>query len=371
MAVKKRNGNWWVDTYVNGERLRRKIGPDKRTAELAEKNLKIKAAQGEWLDIHTAKRISFKAFCKEFISRQTGKAPGTIRSYTLAIDNHLVPYFGDRHLSEIRPRHVDEFLAEKANGLKLATARLLLQHLKHILNAAVRWNYLKESPARTVKTPNSPEREPRYFNRDELAAALNATSGRIQTLVILGANTGLRISEMLALRWEDIDFRRGLIKVRCDEDFTTKGKRNREVPMNGTVLDALQRHPRHLHSSLVFHSRTGESVPRDCIYRSFKKTLRDIGLGDYTVHTLRHTFGTQLAANGVDVRTIQELMGHTNIATTMKYLHAAPSRMQKAVENLHLDGTSEEVYERHFRPDSVRNGQDLVTGVAAQQQGQA
>ena len=367
MAVKKRNGNWWIDTRVNGERIRRKIGPDKRTAELAEKNLKIKAAQGEWLDIHTAKRISFKAFCKEFLSRQTGKAPGTMRSYTLAIDNHLVPYFGDRHLSEIRPRHVDEFLAEKANGLKLATARLLLQHLKHILNAAVRWNYLKESPARTVKTPNPPEREPRYFDRDELAAALDASKGRMRTIVILGANTGLRISEMLALGWEDIDFRRGLIKVRCDEDFTTKGKRNREVPMNGTVLEALRRHPRHIHSPLVFYSRTGGGVPRDRIYASFKKTLRDIGLGDYTLHTLRHTFGTQLAANGVDVRTIQELMGHSSIATTMKYLHAAPSRVQKAVENLHLDGTSEEVFERHFQPDSVRNGQDLVTGVAAQQ----
>jgi integrase len=367
MAVKKRNGNWWVDTYVNGERLRRKIGPDKRTAELAEKNLKIKAAQGEWLDIHTAKRISFKAFCKEFSGRQTGKAPATVRSYTIAIDRHLVPYFGDRYLSEIRPKHIEDLLAEKTKDLKMSSVNLLLQHLKHILNAAVRWNYLKESPGRTIKPLNVPEREPLYFSRDDLAALLQATRGRMRTLVILGANTGLRISEMLALEWGDVDFRQGVIKVRCDEDFTTKGKRNRDVFMNSTAREALQRHPRHISGPLVFHTRSGGSPNKTHIWRSFKKTLRSIGLGDYTLHTLRHTFGTQLAANGEDVRSIQELMGHSNIVTTMKYLHAAPSRMKRAVENLHLDGTSEEQFERHFRPESQRNGQDLVTALAVSQ----
>ena len=64
MAVFKKNGNWWVDCYVNGQRMRRKVGPDKRTAELAEKDLKVRAAKGEWLGIEQTKRITFAEFCK-------------------------------------------------------------------------------------------------------------------------------------------------------------------------------------------------------------------------------------------------------------------------------------------------------------------
>ena len=63
MAVIKKNGNWWIDCRINGQRVRRKVGPDKRTAELAEKDLKVREAQGEWLGIKQTKRITFKTFC--------------------------------------------------------------------------------------------------------------------------------------------------------------------------------------------------------------------------------------------------------------------------------------------------------------------
>ena len=73
MAVIKKNGTWWVDTYLNGRRVRRKVGPDKRTAELVEKDLKVKSAQGKWLGIEQVKQISFSALCKEFLKKQARK----------------------------------------------------------------------------------------------------------------------------------------------------------------------------------------------------------------------------------------------------------------------------------------------------------
>ena len=126
MAVFKKNGAWWIDTYVNGERLRRKVSPDKRTAELAEKNLKVKAAQGEWLGIRQAKRITFKAFCEEFLSKQAGKSEKTVLSYKVLSDCHLVPAFGARHLPEIRPKQIEDFMQAKADTMAHNSVNLLL-----------------------------------------------------------------------------------------------------------------------------------------------------------------------------------------------------------------------------------------------------
>ena len=81
MGVFKKNGNWWIDCYLNGRRIRRRIGPDKRTAQLAEKDLKVRAARGEWFGIEQVKRITFEALCREFLSKQEGKAENTVLAY--------------------------------------------------------------------------------------------------------------------------------------------------------------------------------------------------------------------------------------------------------------------------------------------------
>ena len=80
MAVFKKNGNWWVDCYLNGKRVRRKVGPDKRTATTVERDLKVKAAKGEWLGIRKGKPVTFAAFAKEFLGRLVGKAANTVQN---------------------------------------------------------------------------------------------------------------------------------------------------------------------------------------------------------------------------------------------------------------------------------------------------
>ena len=366
MAVIEKNGNWWVDTYINGRRIRRKIGPDEETAKLAEMDLKVRAAKGEWLGIEQTKRMTFAEFCKEFMSKQAGKAENTIRSYDKTIRCHLVPFFGRLHLTDIRRKHVEDFVQERAGVAQHSTVNRELQQLKAILYTALRWNHLKENPAKGVKPLRLPEKEPPYLTRDQVAPLYEACDGWLHTFVAIALNTGLRISEILALKWEDIDTRNRAIKVRSDEEFTTKGRRNRAVPINDFLARALHRQPRHITCPFVIYNNQGRSPESTGVRYQFAKALKRAGLPHFRIHDMRHTFGTTLAANGVDVRTIQELMGHRDVTTTMRYLHAAPERMRGAVENLALDGTTQAEIEAEEDRKARQVGQDLDTGTLGQ-----
>lgn len=98
------------------------------------------------------------------------------------------------------------------------------------------------------------------------------------------------------------------------------------------------------------------------MWRRFNYALNLAKLPHFRVHDLRHTYGTTLVANGVDVVTIQRLMGHSDIKTTMCYLHAAPDRLKWAAETLNLDGTTQEQMDKQTDAKMGRNRQDLVTG---------
>ena len=121
MAVFKKNGNWWIDTYLNGRRVRRKVGPNKRTAELAEQDLKVRAARSEWLGIEQLKRVKLSAFCKDFLGRLTGRAEQTYKCYEVACRVHFIPAFGNRFLADIRPQHIEDYQQERAKKAQFST----------------------------------------------------------------------------------------------------------------------------------------------------------------------------------------------------------------------------------------------------------
>ncbi len=230
-----------------------------------------------------------------------------------------------------------------------------LNTIKNLFRKAVEWGYLKESAAKTATWMKTSKGTFRFLSREEadliLQAARQSGTQHLYPILAVALHTGMRRGEILRLRWEDVDFKKQRILVASREDGHTKNYESRSVPMSKFVMDALRKHPRRLDSPYVFCGSDGK--PFHDVNTSFGKALRRAGIPHVRFHDLRHTFASWLVMKGVDMRTVQELLGHKDIRMTMRYSHLAPDHMRRAIHV--LDAPAE------LRRDEILDGHYLDT----------
>jgi integrase len=266
----------------------------------------------------------------------------TIQDYRGYLRRHLVPFFGPRPLDKIDRAYVEGYLLrKKQDGLSSKTIQNQLNFLHGIFAFAIKRGWATANPVALVDRPRSPRsahRRIRFLQPEELDAVLRTVPddhlGVIERpLYLTAAMTGLRQGELLGLRWVDVDWLAG--RVRVAESYTRgafdspKSHRGRSVPMADRLAGELERHfQRSLwraEQDLVFaHPATGHVLDASKLRRRFRDALARAGVRDITFHELRHTFGTQMAAAGAPLRAIQEWMGHADASTTEIYAHYAP-----------------------------------------------
>jgi integrase/recombinase XerD len=142
--------------------------------------------------------------------------------------------------------------------------------------------------------------------------------------------TGLRLSELLSLQWNDIDFTSKVILVRNTVTFTTKTRKNRIVPMSDELYRLLKERKEAIRfeCEVVFHNKNGGELLYTSVSQKFKKYIRRAGLNDKLhFHSLRHSFATALVSAGVSLYAVQKLLGHTTIRTTEIYSHLLPQQL--------------------------------------------
>jgi integrase len=170
------------------------------------------------------------------------------------------------------------------------------------------------------------------FSPEEVWALVRAADEEQDAAVFLtAAFTGLRMGELLALRWRDVDFPGSVVRVRASyylgQVTTPKSGKVRAVPLAPAVATALAQLGRREHwtedDDLVFAGITGSYLDGSALRRRYKAALAAAGLRPLRFHDLRHTFGTRMIAKA-DIRRVQEWMGHADVQTTMRYLHYAP-----------------------------------------------
>jgi len=344
---------WYGKWHSNGRRVKRAIGPkrvdgsrDGLTRAQAEAELRRLMAEtqpkplvGERLDVEeVARRYRLHA-------QRVGRKRSTVENIESEVRVHLGPFFTGRALDAITPEDViDLVITLEEKGLAPKTIRNIVATLSALFNFAVapRRRWATSNPCVGVDLPAVPASgEIRFLTLDDVDALVeHARPGEFQALdraiFLTAAMTGLRKGELLALRWRDVDWPSARVRVRQNyvrgEFGTPKSTRStRSIPMADEVageLDRLYQQSRWQgDGDLVFaHPATGGPLPKANVTRRMRAALKAAKLdSSHRFHDLRHTFGTRMAAGGVPMRTLQEWMGHRDLATTQIYADYAPS----------------------------------------------
>lgn len=315
--------------------------------------------------------------------RQDLRIGGARRSYLEGCESmqrvHISPRLGALAVTSVTTSHVEAVAsAMLADGLSPKTIRNVVSFLHSILEHAIERGWIRENPARRASRPGrrrngdaNPDLQ--FLSLDELDAVLRAIPDEVvvrtpapsrrgrrgpapppppdvlgpvlRVVVLAAAMTGLRQSELLGLRWRDVDWSAQRIRVRntfVRGEHSTDGKSDlstrRSVPMADRLARELdrwsQRTEYHGDGDLVFaHPQIGAPLDRSKVTKRFKAACRAAGVREIKFHDLRHTFATRLAASGQPLRTIQEFLGHADSKTTQIYAYYAPSEREVQMVN--------------------------------------
>jgi integrase len=271
----------------------------------------------------------------------------TQRNYQHLVRRHLFPVLGDQPLCDIKRQHIQGFITDKITRQKFSwrTSLHVRNLLSKIFSTAVEWEYVPMNPATGVKLPPRPLREQlRFLTTDEVSRLLRALDEPTRTLVLMAVLTGMRIGELLALRWKNVDFERKIIRIReavyegHNSTPKTRGG-NRDLPLGPALEQALRNHLRRggtSDHSLVFPSRNGtHQRPGNLHKRNLLPACAKAELRSFSWHDFRRTHATLLSDMGEPLKTAQAQLGHASISTTAElYAQVVPASQRAAVERL-------------------------------------
>jgi integrase len=327
MSVYKKGNNWYIDYYVKGQRKRRKVGPSKKLALQVLEDVHVKVAKEEYLGIFEEKKALFEDFSKQYL--EYSKANKALSSYERDITSmvHLAPFFGGRYLFDVTPELIEKYKVARLQKVQPAAVNRELACLKHMYTKAIAWGYVKVNPAKSVKLLKEPPGRLRYLKPDEIENLLASCPRHIRPVVLTAINTGMRRGEIFNLKWRDLDLENRKLTV-----VNAKNNESRVIPINQTLYEEFRALLKEANGEYVFSRRNAE--PLKDIRTGFAAALTKAKIKDFRFHDLRHTFGSHLVMQGVNLRTVQQLMGHKDIKMTMRYSHLSPEHVQQAVEKL-------------------------------------
>jgi integrase len=356
LRANARGGETWLGKWrIGGRSVMRSVGPKRSKAQ--PRGLTKPQAEARFrqmrdeatLSPERPERRTLAEVGRELIRQKErqGRKRATIEQYDYWLRIHIVPFFGAQGVHKIDRDDVRRFAAElEAKGLAPKSIANALGALHTLIDFAIDEGWATgANPVARVPKPARAEADAdiRFLEAEEIEALLRAVPddelGRVERVMYLtAAMTGMRQGELFALRWRDVDWTAARIRVRRNyvrgEFVTPKSKRSaRSVPLASRVAAELerlyQRSPYQRDDDLVFaHPATGKPIDRSKLLKRFKAALRRAAVREVRFHDLRHTFGTRMAAQGIPMRALQELMGHRDFKTTLIYADYAPSERE-------------------------------------------
>jgi len=264
----------------------------------------------------------------------------------------------DQLLLSAQPDSIRAYLAYlNEKQYSKATVARKLATLRSFFKFLVKRNYVASSPVISIRTPKQDKKLPRFLEYEEVKRLLNTPptntwlGARDRAILETLYSTGIRVSELVALNMDDIDFLGEVVHVRG------KGKKERIAPIGSSALQVIQHYMEYRNkraqsngnfdSKVLFVNKHGRRLSTRSVRRKMDKYLKMAGLDPaISPHTLRHSFATHMLNNGADLRSVQELLGHQSLSTTQVYTHLTTTRLK-------------EVYDHAHPRDNGHNGEDM------------
>jgi integrase/recombinase XerD len=289
-------------------------------------------------------------YIDEFIDHlavERGLAKNTLLAYRRDLNKyaHYLKKQGIAEVDNIKKQDVSDFMHyEKDSGMSVTSIARSLAAKKMFHRFLVRERLAKDDPTNLIDAPKMWKRIPDVLSEAEVTSVIRATQGRgwqvvrDKAIVELFYASGVRVSELVNIRTENINGEIGY--VRC----MGKGSKERIIPIGKNAREAIARYCEKVRPKLVknamvpqlFVSRLGKKISRQSVWKIIKLYARLSGVKkDIKPHTLRHTFATHLLKNGADLRSVQEMLGHSDISTTQIYTHVDRERLKSVHKEFH------------------------------------
>ena len=363
--IKKQKGYWYMDFTYTHKPTSKKKRCRKSTKFSATKQNKIQAMKMalELQDVlsHCEYEIEnnpkqdrepedlFSKVAHDYM--ETLKAKGlktsTLRSYDSILCNHLLPKFSCIPVSQITTKIVDMWFSTlkgvRDQLLSKKTRNNIINFLSEIFGKAVVWGYCKENPIKHISRSKPEEKDMLFWSKDERDTFLETIAQKEPRFLPIFATflfTGMRVGEILALKWEHIDFSNKTIHVQRNwvkgEETTPKSGKSRFIQICDFLVDILLEHQKKCQNKkgLVFSKDDGGYLSNDLLRRPFLHLCKEAGVKRIRMHDMRHTFASLALMDGVDVPTVQKWLGHKDIQTTMRYIKLLPKHMQEQSKKL-------------------------------------
>jgi len=337
--TKNKEERYYIHYQVDGHRIRKALKGVRTRAEA------VKILNSEVVDMFrgkcyfSKKVVTFNEMGNLFLAKYSKPKKRSWKSADRVYIRNMKPFFADMKLTKITPLKIEDYITERLkNGkgrrvdekVSNSTVNRELQCLRKIFNKAIDWGYAVDNPVKKVEFLS--ERgsiRKRVLSEDEEVRFLAVALQHIGYMTLISLHTGMRKGEVLKLKWENVDFEAQEITI-----VETKDDEDRVVPMNPFLFNLLfTLKSQDGKSEYVFmNPRTGTHYVE--IKRGFTSGLKKAGIQDFHFHDLRHTYASRLVRNGVDLNTVKELLGHSSITTTQRYLHSQAEQKREAVNSL-------------------------------------
>jgi integrase len=324
-VYQRKDGRWVAAVMRGGQRIARYA----RSREEAEQILQELLRNG---DGGGARGPRLREYAEEWLRLHRPEIRVTTADqYERLLRHHILPALGDLPLDGLRVEDLRRWIADIQERRSKKTARLAYGLLRKILNDAVAEGKIAENPIRRVKAPRAPTRRNDPWSAEQIRAFIlgamnwNPPHGHLFAFLL---GTGARIGEALALRWGDVDLQAGIARIRRSatwvrgdwvfgEPKTDAGRRDVHLPE--FVLLALRQLPGQGDPDrLIFLNRYDRLPNRSDVGESLRRLLRRLGLPRIRIHDLRHLHAAMLIRAGVDIKTVQQRLGHSSAGFTLQ-----------------------------------------------------